>query len=178
MAGKPELSDDDRELMTEQQPDRYEVGKTDLLERVADRIADEVPITMARQMLARDLVGQREGQATRRGNKFIKSILAPDGDAALPIDWYLYANEPVAIETEVVEDDKIVGLRRERVSLRAMQADDWRTFSSMGRASLQQRVEAESAMYDAAYWLADQQGAASFLEWAQRVAPREERDVS
>lgn len=160
------------EHLRRRRPDRYMPGH-EFLDEVADLVAASIPVTMARNLLARDLVGQREGQATRRGNRFLKTLLLPDGQRVLPIDWHVYVDEPVAIHVpEIDRSGTPTGdYRRERVALRAMTDNDWHNFSVHGRVDLQHRVDAEMAMYDSADWLADQQRGMTFAEWAETVAP-------
>lgn len=157
-------------------PDRYEPGD-DFLDDVANRIAGLVPVTMAQEMLARDLVGQREGQATRRVNRFLKGLAGVDGQYALPVDWHFYTDEPVAFEVnETDSDGNGTGTRRERVTLRAMTARDWRDFAESGRIAAQHRHDAEMAMYDAADWCAEQQGRRRFDVWADFILPAPKED--
>lgn len=169
----------DGELRTSR-PDRYEPGDK-FLDEVIERIADEVPATIACQMLARDLVGRREGEATRRVNRFLKGLAGAgaNGQYALPVDWSVYVDEPVAISVPQVEDGETTGYRRERVTLRAVKTQDWLNFARAGRADAQHRFDAEMSMYDAAEWCAAQQGTASFKAWAEHVQPpRREADAS
>ena len=162
-------------LLTEHRPDRYAPGSARFLDDIAGRVADEVPATMARKMLARDLVGQLEGGATRRVNRFLKGLAGARGQFTLPVDWAAYRNDPVAIESPVVNDDgEVVGFRRERVALRAMTGTDWHNFSANGRQVAQERFDAEIAMYDAADWCAAEQGINTFHEWAERICPTNE----
>lgn len=157
-----------------QRPDRYQPG-ADWLDAVTEVIADEVPILSARQMAARTLVGQREGSATRRVNRFLKGLAGADGQYALPVDWFEYVDEPVAIEVRTVDaDGQLVEKHRERVALRAMRSSDWNAFSKYGRINLEERHQAEIAMYDGVDWVAAEQGALTFKQWANRVAPRDE----
>lgn len=159
----------DMELRTSR-PDRYEPGAS-WLDGVADRIAEHVPSLLARELLARDLVGQVEGASTKRGNKFLKTVLGVDGQPSLPVDWYLYSDYPVSINVPTVEDGEVVGYRKERVAMRAMTSGDWHNFSAFGRVDAQHRFDAEMTMYDAADWIAEQQGLRSFADWARLVAP-------
>lgn len=161
-------------------PDRYgEQERAEMVDHVSAIIADLIPATTARDLLAHDLVGRREGQATKRVNKFLRGITGADGQFALPFDWHLFADEPVAILiTEVDESGQPIGERRERVTLRAMLPADWINFSSAGRVTAQQRYDAEMRMYAAAEWLAEQQGADSFTKWAEVIAPAPEDAVA
>lgn len=161
-------------------PDRYEPGD-EFLDEVVERVAPHIPATMARAMLAKDLVGQREGQATRRGNKFLKTIIGKDGQHALPIDWHFYVAEPVALMVPVVDSatsEPTGDFRRERVALRAMTSADWRHFTNQGRVEAQHRFDAEMAMYEAADWLAEQQAGGTFAEWAEQERPSDDEVVA
>lgn len=165
----------DVELRTAR-PDRYAPGDA-FLDVVAERVRADVPILLAQEMLARDLVGRREGQATKRVNKFLRGIAGMDGQYALPVDWYVYADEPVAITVPVTDDHgEVLGRRWERVALRAVNPADWLNFVSAGREDAQQRHDAEMRMYDAAEWCALQQGQATFAEWAEAVQPNPEAE--
>ena len=146
-------------------PDRYEPGG-DWLRPVIDLIADDMSVFEARQIAAETIVRRREAEATKRVNRMLKFLMS-SGQYSLPIDWFLYANEPVAFERE---DDKGV-MRRVRVCLRAMTSDDWRDFSLHGRVAAQHRIDAEMAMYDAADWIAHQQAGETFAQWAEATSP-------
>lgn len=142
-------------------PDRYEPGG-DWLDQVAAQLEGDIPILEARRMAARQIVGQREGAATKRVNKFLKGLFGLDGQFALPVDWYVYADEPVAL----IDHSGI----RIRVALRAMAAADWDSFVLNGRIDAQHRFDAEMRMYDAADELASRQGALAFAIWARTAA--------
>lgn len=179
-AQKVQLEDIKRRIDAElrsARPDRYEPGAP-WLDDVAGAISQFVPATLARELLARDLVGQIEGQATRRGNRFLKTVIGVDGQPALPLDWYLYEDDPVAINVPVIEDGEVTGYKRLRVALRAMKARDWLHFSTVGRVDAQHRLDAELAMYDGADWIAAQQGADAFAVWAAKVCPIPKTEVA
>lgn len=153
-------------LLRANRPDRYLPG-ADWLDEVAERVENKITIIEAKRLAARQIVGQREGRATRSVNKFLKS-LSTEGGFALPETWAPYADEPVAF----IEDaDTETGGHRVRVAFRAMKARDWRQFALHGRVAAQHRFDAEMAMYDAADWLASQQGDRTFSDWAAKIAP-------
>lgn len=155
-------------LLRANRPDRYLPGG-DWLDEVAAQVENKITMIEAKRMAARQIVGQREGQATKSVNRFLKSLSTEVG-FALPASWAPYADEPVAfVETN---GDDLKG-HRVRVAFRAMKASDWQQFALHGRADAQIRFDAEMAMYDAADWLAAQQGGHTFIEWASRVAPVE-----
>lgn len=151
-------------------PDRYSGPGDAWVKQVAAQLAEEVPILEAKRIAAEAIVGQREGQATKRVNRFLKGLAGADGQYTLPVDWHLYADEPVAFESEVVVDG-VVSTVRTRVALRAMRPEDWHSFTRNGRVAAQHRFDAEMAMYEAADWIADAQGQKAFAEWAAVVAP-------
>ena len=152
-------------LLRANRPDRYRPGDP-WLDEVANQVESKITIIEAKRIAARQMVGHREGRATRAVNKFLKSLTS-DGEFRMDETWALYADEPVAF----IEDDDEDGGHRVRVALRAMKAADWERFALHGRADAQHRFEAEMAMYDAAEWLASQQGAASFSDWASAACP-------
>lgn len=160
-------------LLRAHRPDRYLPGG-DWLDEVAAKVENKITVIEAKRLAARQLVGQREGKATRSVNRFLKS-LSTEGGFVLPASWAPYADEPVAFVESAGEADKG---HRIRVAFRAMKASDWQQFALHGRADAQHRFDAEMAMYDAADWLAGQQGGSTFLEWASRVAPAEMREAS
>lgn len=151
-------------LLRQHRPDRYGPGD-DWTASVVEQVEDRITVMEAKRIAAATLVGQREGQATRRTNRFLKGVLGRNGQYALPLDWHLYADEPVAFVHR--EGDAEI---RVRVALRAMKAQDWIDFAEAGRAELEIRVQAERAMYDAADWLAGQQGPLNFAAWATGLA--------
>lgn len=150
-------------------PDRYEPG-AEWLDSVATRIEDKIPVFEARQIAASAMVRRREGEATKRVNKMLKGLAGygTSRQFALPFDWYLFVDEPVALELS----DGSGTLKRVRVALRAMTADDWAAFSLNGRVSAQHRHDAELSMYEAADWLASRQGVDQFSDWAEAMVPR------
>ena len=154
-------------LLRVNRPDRYEPG-AEWLDEVAELVENKITIIEAKRLAARQIVGQREGRATRSVNKFLKS-LKTDAGFALPSAWAPYADEPVAF---IESDGDLDKGRRVRVAFRAMRAGDWRQFALHGRADAQHRFEAEMAMYDAADWLAGQQGQLPFHDWAETISPR------
>lgn len=160
-------------LLRSNRPDRYLPG-ADWLDEVASMVENKITVIEAKRLAARQIVGQREGRATRSVNKFLKS-LATNGGFALTSAWAPYADEPVAFVEAIGDEDKGT---RVRVAFRAMKAADWQQFALHGRVDAQHRFDAEMAMYDAAEWLASQQGAGTFIEWASRVAPTEMRAAS
>jgi hypothetical protein len=149
-------------LLRANRPDRYEAGG-EWLDNVAELVENKITIIEAKRMAARQIVGQREGRATRYVNRFLKS-LSGDSGFVLPAAWTQYADEPVSL----LDDE---GKRGLRVAFRAMRAQDWQQFALHGRVEAQHRFDAEMAMYDAADWLAEQQEGRTFYEWASRVAP-------
>lgn len=148
-------------------PDRYEPGDSWINDVIAD-IAGEINMFEARQIAAEVIVRRREAEATKRVNRLLKQVGGPGGQYALPFDWYAYISEPVAFE----RTDARGGMRRIRVALRAMTADDWRNFALNGRVAAQHRHDAEMAMYDSAEWLAAEQGDAMFGQWATVASPQ------
>ncbi|MCL2611981.1 MAG: hypothetical protein FWD95_01975 [Nocardioidaceae bacterium] len=159
-------------------PDRYGSPSDDWVKEVAARVAEEVPTFEAKRIAAETIVGQREGQATRRVNRFLKGLAGINGQYALPVDWHLYADEPVAFEYESVDADGEPCIVRVRVALRAMRPDDWRYFSQSGRVSAQHRFDAEMGMYDVADWIRVEQGQQTFADWAETVAPVSKSEAS
>lgn len=168
---RPELTAIVDGLLKTHRPDRYAPG-ADWLDLVASKVENKITVIEAKRIAARQMVGHREGRATRAVNKFLKSLANGDGFTITP-EWGLYADEPVAFVEGSDENAS-----RVRVALRAMRARDWEQFALHGRADAQHRFEAEMAMYDAADWLAGQQGSMSFLTWADRLAPREKQAAS
>lgn len=153
-------------------PDRYEPGGDWIRPVIADFAAD-MSVFEARQIAAETIVRRREAEATKRVNRMLKGLVAA-GQYTLPLDWFLYANEPVALERE---DDK-GRIVRVRVALRAMTADDWRDFSLHGRVAAQHRLDAEMSMYEAAEWIAAQQADEPFGSWAEMVSPRPTEELA
>lgn len=171
---RPDLNPIVDGLLRSSRPDRYEPG-ADWLDEVASKIENKIPEFEAKRLAARQIVGQREGRATRAVNKFLKSLLTNGGGFALTSAWAPYADEPVAFIEGSGDSDKG---HRIRVAFRAMTASDWKQFALHGRVEAQHRFDAEMAMYDAADWLAAQQGGHTFLEWASRIAPAEMPEAS
>jgi len=163
-------------------PDRYNVrGAEDenddsltasWLDDVAEAIQEQIPASIAVELLARRLVGLREGSATKRVNKFLRDMDA-EGQYALPFEWWTCADEPVAVVTPVFDEStgEQMRLREERVALRAMTSTDWQTFIEHGRQRAQERFDTEMRVYLAAEWLRAEQGGRSFYVWACEELP-------
>lgn len=155
-------------LLRVNRPDRYRPGDP-WLDYVAEQVENKITVIEAKRLAARQLVGHREGKATRAVNKFLKSLASDDG-YELPETWSMYADEPVSFYDE--------GDKRIRVAFRAMKARDWQQFSLHGRVVAQHNFDAEMAMYNAADWLARQQGSETFYDWASRTSPIREPEAS
>ena len=154
-------------LLRVNRPDRYEPG-ADWLDRVAEMVENKITITEAKRLAARQIVGHREGRATKAVNRFLKT-LKQGREFALPETWAPFSDEPVAFEEF---DETGTKTKRIRVAFRAMTSGDWKQFSLHGRIEAQHRFDAEMAMYDAADWLAGQQGELPFMAWAEANSPR------
>ena len=146
-------------LLAERRPDRYTVRGAqedtedtgaDWLDEIAEEIADEVPDEHAKKLYARKLVGQAEGQATTSANALLRKI-ARDGQ--LVLDWFEYADLPIAVSWEEIRDDRLT-VKEERVALRAAGPDDFERWEVVERRRAGADFAARNAACDGAQLVA------------------------
>lgn len=131
-------------LLRERRPDRYTVrghedDRTDLdvdevetnawLDAIAADVEHLIPEATMRRLYARSLVGQREGGATRNGNKALRDIDLT-GQEPLTWDWL---DEPIAVVSRVIQPGGRVKVIEERVALRAANPKDLQDFATEER---------------------------------------------
>lgn len=176
MAIEPDLRDLNQlidRLLRENRPDRYNTTAADWLDDVADMVpAELLPEDELRRFVARQIVGQREGQATRNANRLLRSI----GETGqLVLHWWDEANDPIAIITELVDDEGNARISKERVALRAATPADLRAFAHEERDRADKDHKSRLLACDGAEYVADSitsSGLLRFGEWAEFSSPR------
>lgn len=173
-------------LLCERRPDRYDVRHHDddaaevdaidssWLDEIADEIADEIPTSQILS-LARNLVRQREGAATRSANSLIRKY---EKDGQLPLDWWGYERFPVAVVTRTQREGKDPEVKEERVALGAMTPTDFIAFATEERVRAARDFASRNATCDAAEDIARSMIKAkcrTFTDWAETVSPRDEQ---
>lgn len=172
-------------LLYSNRPDRYDVrpateegdedgGSSDWLDAIADEIAEDLPTKDVRKVLARSLVRQREGQATRSANSLLRKF-AQDGQ--LMLGWWEQERQPVAVVTRTQRPGKDPEVHEERVALGAMTPQDFRAFANEERIRAGRDFASRNATCDAAEDIAKAMlrgRFARFAMWAESVAPRDE----
>lgn len=133
------------ELLAERRPDRYEtVSGDEWLDQIAAEVQDLVPIAQAQYRSARMVVGQREGNKTRRTNKLLREIYR---SGQLPLDWLQTLNLPLAVG-------------KERVAIRACVPKDFESFAVEERRTAARDFTVRHETCEAAEWIATQMVAA------------------
>lgn len=172
MAIDPDLSHVLKEidqLLRDRRPDRYHPnveGDTEWLDNIAEEVAPLIPDAKVREVFARKLVGQREGQATRSTNAFIREI---EKSGQPPLDWFDYANDPISVITREFSGGREV-VTEERVALRATTSRDFRLFAIEERRRAANEFATRNSTCEAAEWIADQidlAGVQTFRDWAE-----------
>jgi len=184
MAINPDLAKLRREidrLLREQRPDRYvtradaeledEVESTEWLDRVAEQVEHLVPEIEVIRLYARNLVGQREGQATQTANQLLRKI---HRSGQLVLGWFDVKDDPVSVLTRIIQSGQRVKIVEERVALRAMSPTDFRKFADEERRRAARDASARYETCEGADYVADQMsiaGAIDFLTWATQELP-------
>lgn len=133
------------ELLAERRPDRYEtVSGDEWLDQIAAEVAGLVPAAQAQYRSARMVVGQREGNKTRRTNKLLREIYR---SGQLPLDWLQTLNLPLAVG-------------KERVAIRACIAKDFENFAIEERRAAARDFSTRHETCEAAEWIAKEMVAA------------------
>ena len=101
------------ELLARHRPDRYRAGERDWQQSVIDAVAADIDAFTAKQLAAEQIVSRSEASATRRTNRFMRSVL---GTGGLPLDWMDQDRWPLAVGDE-------------RVCLGALTGDDLDLFA-------------------------------------------------
>jgi hypothetical protein len=164
-----------RLLLTERRPDRYTVdGPADedgeaaagWLDAIAEEVKDLAPEDEIRKILARNVVGQEEGQATRRANDLLRKY---GRTGQMPLDWFDTKDWPIAVVS--FHTDSLTQERKkieERVALRASTAQDFRYFATEERRRAAGDFSARNDACVGAERVADEMdiaGAITFGDW-------------
>lgn len=140
----PDLTGEIDRLLTERRPDRYEVeGGDEWLDTIADEVGPSISVAEARFIAARSQVRRREGEKLKATNRLLREI---HESGEVPLDWLDTAHLPVAVG-------------KERVALRAMRAEDFRTFAGDERRRAANDFTTRNESCAAAEWLADRMDA-------------------
>ncbi|MDP9222681.1 MAG: hypothetical protein M3P18_02290 [Actinomycetota bacterium] len=169
-------------LLAERRPDRYavagseadevdenEVQNNEWLDGIAADVEHLAPEVAVRRILARSIVAQREGRATRRANDLLRQI---HRSGQLVLDWMDAMAWPIAVVERVDRPSEKPKKLEERVALRATTARDLRAFAIEERRRAGTDHAARSDACSGAEWAADQivqAGVVTFLDWARSV---------
>jgi hypothetical protein len=144
---------------------------TKWLDDLEAEIESQLPEATARKHLARNLVRQAEGRATRSGNTLLRRIQIAKRDSK-PIQGFLPLEEfyadPIAIVIRSVRDGK-VRVREERVALRAATPDDFKAFANHERRRAGKDHAARIETCEGAEYVAEQMQLGGFIrfdKWA------------
>lgn len=146
-------------------------SETAWLDDVAEEVANLVPDEEIRKLYARKIVGEREGNATRRANRLLRKI---GRTGQLVLGWWGQENDPVSVKNRIVVPGKQVRIKEERVALRAMLSADFRRFAAEERRRAAGDFAARNDTCTGAEWLAErleQTGAVNFHAWAIEELP-------
>lgn len=168
------------ELLYSNRPDRYDVRGGDdevdaeWLDIVAEKIAADLDIEDVLRQFSRNLVRQREGQATRSANKILRQFAL---DGQLMLGWWEQERQPVAIITRTQRPGGDPEVHEERVALGALTAEDLLAFANEERIRAGRDFSARNQTCDGAELIAQQMLKGQFTRWsawAEITAPREE----
>lgn len=168
------------ELLHDSRPDRYDVHGGDdgidveWLNIVADKIAVGLDIEDVLKQFSRNLVRQREGQATKSANKLLRRFAL---DGQLPLGWWEMDRQPVAIVTRKQRPGGDPEVREERVAVGALTAKDLLAFANEERIRAGRDFSARNAACDGAEQIAEQMLRGQFTHWtawAEATGPKPE----
>ena len=168
-------------LLYSERPDRYDVrGSEDTdvdaewLDVVADKIAADLDIEDVLRHFSRNLVRQREGQATKSANRILRQFAL---DGQLMLGWWEQERQPVAIITRTQRPGSDPEIREERVALGALRPEDLLAFANEERVRAGRDFSARNATCDGAELMAEQMLRGQFERWsawAEASVPRGE----
>ncbi|RPI11308.1 MAG: hypothetical protein EHM63_01850 [Actinobacteria bacterium] len=181
-----------KQLLAEMRPDRYTVSSTvgeevadeeldedavetadaAWLDDVAAKIAPLLPTEQSQRLLARNLVRQMEGAATRSANALLRKI-ARSGQPVL--DWMEYSDYPIAVTWEEIKEGRIEK-RQERVTLRAAEARELDQWELVERRRAAKDFAARNEACDGAQLVAKLMRAGGFMTFAGWAASGEDAD--
>ena len=146
--------------------------ETAWLDDLATEIEPQVPEAELVHKYARQLVGQREGIATRQVNNMFRRILH---DGQLVLAWWGYEDMPLSVEERIVEPGQRVRKKTTRVALRAVTQTDLEAFSTEERRRKDRDHRARTDTCDGADYVREQMvlgGHWKLIDWANSVIPR------
>lgn len=125
-------------------PERYDPRETSWRDPVVAEVERLIPDLEAKAIAARELVGRREGRATRVVTEHLREI---HRTRQPPLDWMDHGPRPLALDGE-------------RVRLDAAGAADFRDWATTERKRNAQQFTARNDACEGADWIADQLDAA------------------
>lgn len=120
--------------------DRYEAGAPWLVEVVDSIDSSHISEEELRRLYVSHLVKQREGEATKGVTNLAKKM-AETGQ--MPIDWFQYANRPIAYTAKVQMDDGNIRNKHLRVALRVATEDDFLAWARFREHEAKKNHDAE-----------------------------------
>lgn len=152
--------------LREHRPDRYDPSNAEWLDTGAEALGTLLPEAEVRAVAARELIGRRETQATRRANKIIREY-ADDSQMQMQ-HWWDTENEPLAIKRTISDDEGTQHTINERVTLRAVTSNDLRAFAHNERERAEKDHKVRLRTCDGAELLAsdlERSGQTRLDEW-------------
>lgn len=101
---------------------RYEPG-AEWLDDVVDNIdSSHISDEELRRLYVSSIVRKREGEATRSVTNMARKI---SETGQMPLDWFQYADRPIAYTEEIPDEEGNLKKRETRVTLRSATGDDF-----------------------------------------------------
>lgn len=122
------------------QVERYAPGAK-WLDEVVDTIdSSHISDDDLRRMYVAEIVRKREGEATRSVTNMARKM-AETGQ--MPIDWFQYADRPIAYTEEIPDDDGNLKSHKVRVTLRSATGEDFEAWANWREAQAKKTLSVE-----------------------------------
>ena len=152
MASTEDLKEYVDQQLRVHRPDRYEPG-AEWIDQVADSIPEEIfSLERARHLYLRQFARSRDGEATKRANKILRDW---QKNGQLKLHWWDTANEPMAFEYTVTDEDGETHTKKIRVALRAATPQDFRAWADFEEEAANREYETRMRTVKAAREMAD-----------------------
>lgn len=158
MASHPSLSKI-AELLDEKlrvfRPERYTPGATSsdwkmrAVNAVKHHFAEDPE---ALEALLMSLANTREGEATKFGNNLLRKA---GKDRQLPLDWFMYADYPIAFEISEVDEDGEEKTVKQRVKIGFATSEDFRAWDRTERKRAERDYQRRLEACDGARFIAE-----------------------
>ena len=98
------------------------------------------------------LANTREGEATKFGNNLLRKA---GKDRQLPLDWFMYADYPIAFEISEVDEDGEEKTVKQRVKIGFATSEDFRAWDRTERKRAERDYQRRLEACDGARFIAE-----------------------